>query len=324
VIERKFPNIRPQRALVTGGAGFVGHGVVRALQARRIRVRVLDPAPAHPLWHPGVHHLRGDVTDRGTLAAAAVGVDVVFHIAGLWDGSPGGEARMRHLNVEGTRRVLELGLPTVCCSSSITCGFGPLRQPGSEDGASESPQRPLRGTGRVYRETKLAAERLAAEAGAWIVNPDYVVGPGDIQGVVTRGLLTAARLPAFPDPGGGKGFVDVWDCGEAHVLALEHGQRGRRYLLSAECRSYADIIATLRRLRGRPSRKFALPHPVIAAACRVPRLRQTAGALEQMSLARYRSGARARRELGWSPGPIDPTLARMLAWSAAVARRRAQ
>lgn len=324
MIHRKFPSIRPRRALVTGGAGFVGHGVVRALQARRVRVRVLDPAPAHPLWHPGVDHLQGDLLDRKTLSVAAAGVDAVFHVAGLWDGSPGGEDRMRRLNVEGTRRVLELGLPTVCCSSSITCGFGPRERPGGEDEASESPECPLRGTGRTYRETKLEAEALAAGAGAWIVNPDYVIGPGDVGGVVTRGLLTAARLPVFPDPGGGKGFVDVWDCGEAHVLALERGQPGRRYVLAAESRSYADVVATLRRLGGQRPRRVSIPHPLVEAACRVPRLRQTAGALEQMSLPRYRSSARARRELAWSPGPVDPALARMLAWSETAARRRTQ
>jgi nucleoside-diphosphate-sugar epimerase len=312
---------RVRRALVTGGAGFVGHGVVRALQARGVAVRVLDPAPAHPRWHPGVAHVRGDLLDRPTLQAAARGVDVVVHLAGLWDGSPRGAARMRTLNVEGTRAVLGLGLPTVCCSSSITCGFGPAQDPGQEDGPSEDPRRPLRGTGRVYRETKLAAEALAAAAGAWIVNPDYVVGPGDVRGVVTASLLAAARLPVFPDPGGGKGFVDVDDCGEGHLLALERGTPGRRYLLSAEPRSYAAVIATLRRMRGQPPRRIPLPLPLIRAACHVPGLAPTAGALEQMSLPRYRSGARARAELGWRPRPVDAALARMFAWEQARARQ---
>jgi dihydroflavonol-4-reductase len=313
-------------ALVTGGAGFVGHGVVRALQVRGVAVTVLDPGPPHPLWHRGiagggVRHVRGDLLAPRTLAAAAAGVDAVLHLAGVWEGGPGGEDRMRRLNVGGTRAVLALGLPTLCCSSSITCGFGPRSAPGGEDGPSEDPRRPVRGTGRVYRDTKLEIEAMAAAAGAWIVNPDYVVGPGDVGGVVTAGLLAAARLPVFPDPGGGKGFVAVDDCARGHLLALERGEPGRRYLLSAEPRSYADVVGTLRRLSGGRARRVPLPLTLVQAACRIPPLAPTAGALEQMSLQRYRSGARARTELGWQPGPVDPALARMLAWADARAAR---
>lgn len=312
---------RVRTALVTGGAGFVGHGVVRALQARGVHVRVLDPAAAHPRWQAGVEHVRGDLLEPGLLHAAAAGVDAVFHIAGLWDGGTGGDHRMRRLNVDGTRAVLELALPTVCCSSSITCGFGPKDAPGGEEGPSEDPARPVRGTGRLYRETKLAAEALAKAHGAWIVNPDYVVGPGDVRGVVTAALLAAARLPLFPDPGGGKGFVGVDDCGEGHVLALANGRRGRRYLLSAEPHSYADVVGMIRRLKGGTARRFPLPLPLIRAACSVPRLARTAGAIEQMSLPRYRSGARARSELGWQPGPVDLALREMLSWTAGTRRQ---
>lgn len=318
---------RISAALVTGGSGFVGHGVVRALQARGVRVTVLDPGPPHPLWHrpPGplsVRHVRGDILDPATLQASASGVDAVLHVAGAWSGGPDGEDWMRRLNVGGTRAVLALGLPTVCCSSSITCGFGPRSAPGGEDGPSEDPRRPVRGTGRVYRETKLELEQMARDAGAWIVNPDYVVGPGDVRGVVTAGLLAAARLPVFPDPGGGKGFVAVDDCGRGHLRALEQGIPGRRYLLSAEPRSYADVVGTLRRLSGGRARRVPLPLSLVRAACHIPRLAPTAGALEQMSLHRYRSGARARAELGWTPGPVDPALAQMLAWSEARVARR--
>lgn len=304
-----------RRALVTGGAGFVGHAVVAALDAAGLSVVVLDPAAPHPLWPRGVQYVRGDLLRDADLAAAAAGCDAVMHVAGVWDGGPGGEDRMRRLNVDGTAAVLALGLPTVCCSSSITCGFGPRHAPGGEDARSEDPARPIRGTGRVYRDTKLAVEAMAAEAGAWVVNPDYAVGPGDVGGVVTAGLLAAARLPVFPDPGGGKGFVAVADVGWGHLLAMAHGAPGRRYLLAAENRRYADVVATIRRLRGRPARRAPLPHAAIALACRVPRLAQTAGALEQMSLARYRSGARARAELGWTPSPVDAALARMVAWA---------
>lgn len=297
------------RALVTGGAGFVGHGVVAALAARGVEITVLDPGRPHPAWPRGVRHLRGDVTDAGTVARAARGADAVFHVAGTWDGAPGGEERMRRLNIGGTEVVLGLGLPTVITSSSITCGFGSWERPGSEDEPSEDPRRPIRGTGRVYRETKLAAEARAAEAGAWIVNPDYVVGAGDVHGVVTRPLLMAARLPLIPAPRGGKCFVDVADVGEGHLLALERGRPGRRYLLGAENRRYGEVFTTLARLLGRRPRTAPLPALLPRALKHLPRVGQTMGALEQMTLPRFRSGDRARAELGWTPGPVDGALA---------------
>lgn len=298
----------PPRALVTGGAGFVGHAVVRSLVARGVAVTVLDPAPPHRRWPAGVVHVRAGIPE----GLADLDADVVFHVAGVWDGKPGGEARMQRLNVEGTRAVLALGLPVVYTSSSITCGFGSEERPGTEDEPSEDPKHPMRGTPRAYHDTKRAAEALVAAAGGLIVNPDYVVGPGDLQGVVTGPLLRAARMPVLPAPPGGKCFVGVDDVGEGHVLAWERGEPGRRYLLGAENRRYANVIATLAHLLHRPCLTLPLPASTHAVLRRIPGLSPIAGALEQMSLVRYRSAARARAELGWAPRPVDDALRDMV------------
>ena len=299
-------------ALVTGGAGFVGCGVVLALARRGWSVRVLDPGPPHPRWPAGVVHVRGSLLMPADLAEAARGAEVVFHVAGLWDGKPGGDARMRAVNVDGTHAVLGLGRPVVYTSSSITCGFGSLAHPGAEDDPSEDPAHPIRGVGRVYRQTKLEAEALVGLAGGFVVNPDYVVGLGDIHGVVTRPLLRVARSPVIPAPKGGKCFVDVDDVGEGHVLALERGRPGRRYLLGAENRTYADIFQTLARLLGRRPLLVPLPDALPRALAGIRALGGIAGPLEQMTLARFRDSRRARAELGWTPGPVDDALRRMI------------
>ena len=113
--------------------------------------------------------------------------------------------------------MLELGLPTVYTSSSITCGFGPLHAPGGEDGPSEDIRNPIRGTGRVYRETKLAIESMAVDAGAWIVNPDYVVGPGDVGGVGYVGAGTRRPGTVWGDKGDHRNVR-----GEHHFNQLAH------------------------------------------------------------------------------------------------------
>lgn len=281
--------------------------MVRALVAHGLRVRVVDPAPPHPRWPAGVEHVR-----QGLDAVRSVDEDVVFHVAGVWDGGPDGERRMRALNVDGTRHVLGWGRPVVYTSSSITCGFGPWDRPGSEDEPSEDPANPIRGTGRVYRLTKLEAEGLVAQAGGWIVNPDYVVGPGDLTGVVTGPLIRAARLPVLPAPQGGKCFVDVDDVGQGHLLAWLAGTPGRRYLLGAENRRYADVLAFLAGAMGKRLRLVRLPRLVPRLLTHVPVLGRVAGAIEQMNLERYRSSARARTELGWTPNSVDRALERMV------------
>ncbi len=302
-------------ALVTGGAGFVGHAVVRALHDRGARIRVLDPGPPHPDWPLAVEHHQGSVLDPAGLRAAARGVDVIFHAAGIWDGGPGGEERMETLNVGGTARVLELGLPTVYTSSSITCGFGPWSRPGLEDEPSEDPDRPVLGAGGAYRRSKLAAEELVTGAGGFLVNPDYVVGGGDVNGVVTGPLLKASRMRVLPAPRGGKCFVGVDDVGEGHVRAWLHGRPGRRYLLGAENRRYADVLRTLAHMQGLRLRLVPIPSLVPSVLARTPGLRSRAAEVEQMNLERYRSSARARQELGWVPGPVDEALKEALNWA---------
>lgn len=269
---------------------------------------VVDPAIPHPRWVGAVEHLRSGVFELED----ALGCDIVFHVAGVWDGGPRGDGRMRRLNVEGTRHVLGLGAPVVYTSSSITCGFGPWEAPGTEEQSSEDPAHPIRGTGRVYRETKLEAEALVAACGGHIVNPDYVVGPGDVGGVVTTPLIRASRLPAFPAPRGGKCFVGVDDVGEGHVLAWERGRPGIRHLLGAENRRYGELLQTLASLQGRRLRLVPLPRRLVAAGTRLPVVGRSIGALEQMNLERYRDATRARTELGWAPKPVDLALSRMV------------
>ena len=305
------------KVLVTGACGFVGHAVVRAAVERGHAVVAYDLGTPHPRWPGGIELVRGDVRDAAALARAARGTDLLVHVAGIWDGSAGGEARMRTVNVDGTRNALAAGPPVVYTSSSITCGYGPLSRPGTEDEPSEDPEHPIRGTGRVYRKSKLQAEELVGEAGGWIVNPDYVVGAGDVHGVVTGPLLRVASLPIVPVPRGGKCFVGVDDVGIGHWLVFERGSPARRYLLGAENRSYVDVLAVLAQAMGRTPRLVRLPHRVPGVLLRLPVLGQTAGALEQMSLERYRDSSRARQELGWTPGSVDAALHATVAFAEA-------
>ncbi len=85
-----MPSLSRMRVLVTGGAGFIGGGVVRALLARGHEVRVLDALlpVAHatrevPAGLDGAEVVLGDVRDPGVVDAALAGVDAVSHQAAM-------------------------------------------------------------------------------------------------------------------------------------------------------------------------------------------------------------------------------------------------
>ncbi|MBI2321209.1 MAG: NAD-dependent epimerase/dehydratase family protein [Chloroflexi bacterium] len=128
------------RALVTGGAGFIGSHIVDLLLARGYRVRVLDSL--HPRVHPHgrpryvpetVELVLGDVRDRAALGAALDGVDVVFHLAAYQDYMPD-FSTFFDVNTVSTALLYELiverRLPVrtvVLASSQAVYGEGPYR-----------------------------------------------------------------------------------------------------------------------------------------------------------------------------------------------------
>ena len=157
-------------ALVTGGAGFIGSHLVRALPVRGTRVRVLDDLSSGRranLEGQDCELQVGSVTDDDALARAVAGVDVVYHLAAV--ASPPRSldepAWTSEVNAGGTARVLEVaeraGVRRVVLASSCALYGHPETLPLTED----HPMRP----GSPYAASKLEAEQLAlacADAGA--------------------------------------------------------------------------------------------------------------------------------------------------------------
>ncbi len=318
------------RVLVTGATGFLGANVVRALLARGHEVRCVIRAPNVCVEGLPVALARVSLSDVDALAGAMAGCDGVMHLAGTFDPSPGGEATMRALHVAATRALLDAahraGVPRfLLCSSSITVGFGPLDAPGDEDSPLDADAIYGRtGPLRAYHDTKAEAERLVAEAGGVIVNPDFVLGPWDVKPTSGQLVCTMARGWVPVHPRGGKCFIDAGDCAVGHVAALEQGRPGRRYLLGNHNVSYAAFMGLVAEALGRRPPIAPLPDSVIAAAGWAGRLLQRVDAhrfagldaalLRAMQQPRYRSGRRAQVELGVPVTPLDTTIAETVRW----------
>ena len=157
----------PARIAVTGAGGFCGSVVARAAAGTGARVVCLGRRPGpvgeHRFW------------DATRTPPDLTGTDIVLHLAAaVGDPLPGraSEAAFRAVNVDGTARLLAAarGRPVVWVSSaSVYAAAGP--EPISED-------HPLGGL-TAYGRTKLAGERLALDAGAVVLRPRAVYGPGD-------------------------------------------------------------------------------------------------------------------------------------------------
>lgn len=276
------------RIYVTGATGFVGAHVGRALREHGHEVR--------DGWV--------DLLDLPRLRRAVDGCDAVVHVAALYSFTAPA-AELEAVNVEGTRNVIEAadGRPLLATSSCATCGPAPGRQ------ATEADSPPEWELTVPYKRTKLEAERLVLAAGGVCVNPTTPVGDGDRAptptGAMIRGVASG-RYRAYPRIG--VNVVDVRDVARGHVLALEHGRTGERYLLGGVDLAMRDLFAAVARLAGRAAPRLAVPYAAIRAGAALGLVNRNEAILARMPA--YFSWTKAARELGYRPGPVEPALAR--------------
>ncbi|PVZ10936.1 NAD-dependent epimerase/dehydratase family protein [Actinomycetospora cinnamomea] len=255
--------------LVTGATGFVGSAVVALLHERghAVRAVVRDPARADVL-PDGVERVAADLADGEALARAMDGCEGVFHLAAAV-GAPGPEAH--ELNVGGTRRVVEAARRAgvrrlVHTSTSAAICVPDPSGPGcvvAEDAAG--------GTALTdtYSTTKAEAEAVVLDAAAGgaaggldavVATVVSVYGPSPRGPWSYNGLLAAAargEVGAIVDTR--IGWVLAEDVAAGQLLAFEHGETGRRYVLCGEVASFPTVLDTYCALTGSPHRVTALP-----------------------------------------------------------------
>ena len=284
------------RIYVTGASGFIGGHVVRELRAAGHEAR--------DEWI--------DLLDRERLRRAMTGCGAVFHLAALYSyDAPASEHE--RVNIEGTRVVVdlcrELGVKRLVHTS--TCGTcGPVEgRPATEDDAPPAYELAV-----PYKRTKLEAERIVLDAArdgldAVVVNPTTPVGDGDRfptpTGRMVEGVATG-RYRGYLDTG--VNVVDVHDVAHGHVLAFERGRSGERYLLGGVDLTLRELFGAIADLAGRPRPRVRVPYRAAKALAR-----SGVANAQEVVLARvpmYYSSDKARRELGYEPGPVEPALAR--------------
>ena len=322
------------RVLVTGASGFIGRHVVEAAVRRGYEVVALvRNISAYQAPRPSVVPAAGDVRDPESVRSALKGCDAVIHLAALYTFDSTQTEVMREVNVDGTQNVLHMALKAGVERIVYTGTVGGTAF--SIDGLAT--ERDLAGPETMkgpYKRSKFEAERVVrqmAMQGAPVVTvcPTAPIGPGDEKptptGRIVRDFMRR-RMPAYVDTG--LNFVHVRDVAEGHLLALERGELGARYLLgNADGNlTLSQAFGILSELTGVPAPRLRLPHTAVLAAARVSEIagrilrRPPPIALEAAQMASVRmwvDPSWSVRELRMPQTPVRQAFQEAVEWFAA-------
>jgi dihydroflavonol-4-reductase len=320
------------KCFLTGATGFLGSHVARQLLSRGAQLRLLvrPTSRLDNIADLPAERVVGDLRDPQSLRTGMSGCEFVFHVAAdyrLW--SRNGQ-ELYDSNVEGTRNVLaaarDSGVRRVIYTSSVaTMGFG-------NNGRLTDEKTPVTLSNMIgdYKRSKFMAEQLAIEAArsgqnVVVVNPTTPIGERDIKPTPTGRIVVdflRRKFPAYVETG--LNLVDVADCAQGHLLAMEKAVPGERYILGGENLTLKQILDKLAAITGLPSPKIKLPYAVAYATGVVDTLvsgtimrREPRVTLDSVRMGRKKmfiTSAKAERELGWNPGPVDGALRRAVEW----------
>ena len=321
---------------LTGGTGFIGKRVVRKLRERGHEVVcvVRDPAKATLLSDLGATLARGDILDGASLKAAFAGCEGVFHIAASYElGVVGRRAREALAkNLEGTKTALEAardaGAKKIVYTSSIVV-YGNTH--GRDFAEGEKPERiefpsthpTFYAMSKARAHYDIAVPMMEAGAPIVIVMPGGVFGPRDHS---TFRIIWESIARGRPVVMGGAryGVVDVEDCAEGHVLAMEKGTIGQCYHLVDRNMALADLARQAMAASGVRGRVWVFPDWVMALNTGIMKVIErvihvpdilSSDALRgiKKSVTLTVTHEKARAELGWTPRAMDDALRELMA-----------
>lgn len=320
-----------ERVLVTGVSGFVGSAVALSLARRGSQVRglVRTSSPRTNLAQFPGELVEGDLRDADAVARAMAGVRSLFHVAAdyrLW--SPDPEEIVRN-NESTTRIVMEAALAAGVERIVYTSSVATLKPSDDEPADERNAATPAEAIG-AYKRSKVIAERLvetmiATRAlPAVIVQPSTPIGPRDVKPTPTGRIIVEAangRMPAFLDVG--LNLVHVDDVANGHLLALDKGRIGHRYILGGQDVMLGTMLAEIAEIVKRKPPTIRIPGPPLfplawineqmaRASGRTPFL--TVDSLRMAKQRMFFSSARAQAELGYSARPYREALVDAITW----------
>ena len=318
------------RAFVTGGTGFVGANLVRLLLQQRYQVRVLvrPTSCLDNLQSLEVEIVQGNLNDAD-LSQQIKGCQVLFHVAAHYSLWQKDQQELYFNNVLGTRNILaaawKAGVERIVYTSSVAAiGVGKNGQAVAE--THQSPVDKLIGD---YKKSKYWAEQEAVKAvnlgqDIVIVNPSTPIGAWDIKPTPTGDIIVRflqRRMPFYLNTG--LNLIDVQDVAWGHLLALEKGKTGDRYILGNCNLTLKALLDKLAAITNIPAPQKTIPYPIPYTAAWVDEKiltllsKQPSVPLDGVRMARqkmYYDATKAIQELGLPQSPIETALRRSIDW----------
>ena len=319
------------KCFVTGGTGFVGANLIRLLLQRGYEVRALvrPSSSLNNLKSLDIEIVEGDL-NSSNLSQQMSGCQVLFHVAAQYSLWQADSDLLYRSNVLGTRNILacarEAGIDrTVYTSSVAAIGVKPH---GVADETYQSPVEKLVGD---YKKSKYYAEQEAIKAvqqgqDIVIVNPSTPIGAFDLKPTPTGEIIVRflqRKMPFYVDTG--LNLIDVKDVAWGHILALEKGRTGDRYILGNQNLTFQQLLGKLEQITGIPAPKYTIPYSIpYGVAWLEENLlaklgKQPTVALDGVRMSRQRmfyDASKAVSELGLPQSNIDGALEEAVEWFA--------
>lgn len=319
------------KILVTGATGFLGINLCNELVKRGYIVNALyrSESKAKSIKHKNIHLFKGDITDIRSIENAMVNCDYVFHMAAYAQVWSKKSDTFYKINYTGVLNVLDVaereGVKKIIVTSTAGV-FGP-----SDNNIINENSRRQVDYFTLYEKTKAGAEELILKRAARglnvvIVNPTRVYGPGlmNTSNSVTKmiKLYVEGKFRFLPGNGNSIGnYVFIDDVVNGHILALEKGITGERYILGGENISYIDFFKVLSEISKKKYLLFKFPlylmllisffMLLIAKGFGVKPL-ITPGWVRKYNYNWILSSDKARKNLGYKITPLRTGIARTL------------
>lgn len=255
---------------ITGATGYIGNSLAKRLANDGNIVHALcrDAGKQYLLQHPNIKIFYGDILDTPLVEAAMAGCNQVYHLAAFARVWAKDASTFYRMNVDGTRIILDaarkLGVEKIVYTSTAGV-LGPSgNRPVREDDARRGDVL------NEYEDSKTQAEALCRQycnnynMNIVIVNPPRIYGPGieTESNAVTKlaKLYMQGKWKIMPGNGTKTGsYVYIDDVVNGHILAMEKGRSGQRYILSGVNASYRQFFDALSSATGKRLHLFELP-----------------------------------------------------------------
>lgn len=317
------------KTLVTGASGHLGANLVRRLleDGQTVRVLLREGSNNNAVDGLDVERSYGDLRNFDATLAAVQGCDRIYHCAAnvsTLDGDANFQQEIYDCNVLGTIHLLRAALQAKVSKVVVTGSFSAVGHHPSRPSDETIPFYPF-SQHLPYEVSKAFMEHECLKAYAdgldvVIAVSCAILGPHDYKpSRMGQTLIDFAhgKIPAYV--GGGFDFVAAKDIVAGHILAMEKGRGGQKYIFSSQFLTIDEIMAIFEEVTGVAKPKLCLPSAVMAGVAKVadfiyPRFfptaprRFTSGAVRILQMRRHADTSKAQTELGYQPTSVKQAI----------------